>query len=267
MQHKKLRRILKRYGRRVRAVQGKHRDENILKLMEMEKGRQEFVKFPAFARGQIGMIGKYSLLWYVIWLVLFVWGLNGDGMNVLGGHRNEILLSVMPPFLLLLTAQDISRLFSDSMVELEKTTKFTPEHVVMVHFLSMSATHVLLLLMGIVLVENSLASGFMEILLYGYTPLILTTAVFLEITRRLRGDNLRLAGVTVVAGVICLLVFMGTKGVTLFRTVDIYSPDMLTVWKAALAVGTVFCVLEILWVLRKEWAAYGIGNKRYIKGI
>ena len=98
MQHKKLRRILKRYGRRVRAVQGKHRDENILKLMEMEKGRQEFVKFPAFARGQIGMIGKYSLLWYVIWLVLFVWGLNGDGMNVLGGHRNEILLSVMPPF-------------------------------------------------------------------------------------------------------------------------------------------------------------------------
>lgn len=264
MRRQGVRKILKDYARKTKTVQSGHREENLLRLMELERGQQGFMKFPAFVRGQIGMIGKYSLLWYGLWLMLFVLGLRGDGMQFLGGHRNEILLSVMPPFLLLFTAQDISRVFSDSMVELEKTTKFTPEHVVMVHFFSMSVTHALLLLVGIVLSGSARSSGFAELLLYGYTPLTLTTAIFLEMTRHLRGENLRLAALAVVSGIILLPILTGMCMHTPFPMVDIYSPDMLRMWKAALTVGTGLCLLEIMGLLRKEWLIYGIGNKGHV---
>lgn len=257
MEQRNLSKMLKEYGRRSKAVQGKHREENILKIMEIQQGQQRFASFPVFAGRQIGMLGKFSLLWYFLWFILFVLGLKGDGIHALGEHGNEILLSAMPSFLLLLTIQDFSGIFSDSMLELEKTTKFTPEHVVMVHFISMSVMHALLPMAGILLVKDNMVSGLMELLLYGYTPLTLTTAVFLIMTRYLRGEHLKMAGVAVVAGVIFFLVVMGGDVPVPLKTADIYSPDMLAVWKAAFTAGTIVCVLEIFRMGRKELKFYG----------
>ena len=243
MRHKHARMLLRQYGQTSKSIRCDRREENILKLMEMEGGQRSLLSFPAFARGQIGIMGRYCLLWYILWLVLFVWGLKGDGMCSLGDHRTEILLSVMPPFLLLLTAGDISRLFSDCMVELEKTTKYSPEQVFLVHFLSMTVIHFLLIPIGFLLAGNTASLGIRELLLYGYTPMTLAAAV------------------TMVSFFIAL---MGTDAARRFWTADIYSPDMLTIWQAVLAAGAGLCVLEIM-ALRKGWVSYGTGYKKRIK--
>ena len=264
MRHKHARMLLRQYGQTSKSIRCDRREENILKLMEMEGGQRSLLSFPAFARGQIGIMGRYCLLWYILWLVLFVWGLKGDGMCSLGDHRTEILLSVMPPFLLLLTAGDISRLFSDCMVELEKTTKYSPEQVFLVHFLSMTVIHFLLIPTGFLLAGNTASLGIRELLLYGYTPMTLAAAVFLELTRNFRGENLRLAGAAAVTMVSFFIALMGTDAARRFWTADIYSPDMLTIWQAVLAAGAGLCVLEIM-ALRKGWVSYGTGYKKRIK--
>ena len=266
MKHRKVKGELKAYRLTVKSIKCGRRDEKILELMEMANEKKRIIRFPEFALGQIGMVGKYCLIWYVAWLTVFVWCMTGSGFEILGNRQDKILLSILPPLLLMLTAGDISRVFYKSMPELEKTTKYSLEQIVMLRLLTMSVSHVLLVLAGILISGKSIFLNLTELLVYGYTPLILAAAFLLGLMRYLKGENLRLAGASIVAGVMFSIVCVG-RGLRIgTEVVDIYAPRLLPVWKTAAAVGVIICVLEIC-ILRKELLNDGIGNKQYFEKV
>lgn len=260
MKHRKVKSELKAYSRTVKSVKCGRRDENILELMEMENEKKRAIRFPEFALGQIGMMGKYCLIWYVAWLTVFVWCMTGRGFEILGNRQEKILLSILPPLLLMLTAGDISRVFYKSMPELEKTTKYSLEQIVMLRLLTISISHGLLVFVGILITGKYVSLDLMELLIYGYTPMILATAFLLGLMRYLKGENLRFAGAAIVVGVVFFFAFVG-RGLPLgTEFVDIYAPQLFPVWKIAAAAGVIICMLEIC-ILRKDLVNDGTGNK------
>ena len=266
MKHRKVKSELKAYSLTVKSIKCGRRDENILELMEMENEKKRTIRFPEFALGQIGMVGKYCLIWYVAWLTVFVWCITGRGFEILGNRQEKILLSILPPLLLMLTAGDISRVFYKSMPELEKTTKYSLEQLVMLRFLFMSVSHVLLVLAGILISGKFVSLNLTELLVYGYTPLILAAAFLLGLMRYLKGENLRFAGAAIVIGVMFLIVYAG-RGLRIgIEVMDIYAPRLLPVWKTAAEVGVIICILEIC-VLRKELSNDRVGNKQYFEKV
>lgn len=266
MKHRKVKSELKAYSRTVKSIKCGRRDENILELMEMENEKKTAIRFPEFALGQIGMMGKYCLIWYVAWLTVFVWCMTGRGFEILGNRQEKILLSILPPLLLMLTAGDISRVFYKSMPELEKTTKYSLEQIVMLRLLTISISHGLLVFVGILITGKYVSLDLMELLIYGYTPMILATAFLLGLMRYLKGENLRFAGAAIVVGMVFFVAFVGRGLLIGTEVVDIYAPRLLPVWKTAAAVGVIICVLEIC-ILRKEFLNDGVGNKQYFEKV
>lgn len=262
MKHRKVKGELKAYSLTVKSIKCGRRDENILELMEMENEKKRTIRFPEFALGQIGMMGKYCLIWYVAWLTVFVWCMTGRGFEILGNRQEKILLSILPPLLLMLTAGDISRVFYKSMPELEKTTKYSLEQIVMLRLLTISISHGLLVFVGILITGKYVSLDLMELLIYGYTPMILATAFLLGLIRYLKGENLRFAGAAIVVGVVFFFAFVG-RGLPMGTE---FVARLFPVWKFAAAEGVIICVLE-MYILRKEFLNDGVGNKQYFEKI
>lgn len=176
-----------------------------------------------FLLSQIGFVNKIIWFWQGVWMLLFwyaVW--NGDGFQLTHGHL--CILSMAPPLLLLLTVEEVSKVYNRSMLEIEYATKYSLKKVVLMRMLVLSTVNGILLLVGIPLAGNRLELPLLEVLVYSLTPLLLMTFVLLKLMTRLQGEQLQYAGVSLYL-VFLLIVLVGRM-----ERFNIYSSRLFGIW-------------------------------------
>lgn len=255
---------LAQYKKNMRELQSPNRDENILKLLEAEQKLGRNSSFPDFVLGQIGIVGTYGCLFEIIWLSAFLLIFFTDGLwGMFGRTESLALISASPSVLILLTAEDLSRIFHRSMMEIEKTTKYSLQQIAMMRLHIYGIMHGVAVLAGILAVSGNLERGLVELAVYGYTPFILASALLYELARRFKGENLMIAGGAICTGIFFLLAIVIRPEEPGMNRLDIYSVANFDIWKMLFVAAIAIYVFEII-VMRKELKHYEVGTYKYI---
>ncbi|MCM1044979.1 MAG: hypothetical protein NC417_05680 [Candidatus Gastranaerophilales bacterium] len=200
--------------------------------------------FGAFVWSQIYFMDRMVLFWQGLWLLLFFL-LTGQGESSLLTDKILCILSMAPPLLLLLTVEEVSRVYNKSMLEIEYATKYSLKKAVMVRMLLLSLLNGVFLAVGILYAKGRIGLTLSEALAYGLTPLLLMTCLLLMFMQRWRGDKLKYAGISVYV-LISVFVLVGQSG-----RWNIYSEDLLGIWLSVLAVSAVAVVYEWRRLMRR----------------
>ena len=194
-----------------------------------------------FVLEQVGYLGRYCLVWQGLWVVLF-WYLIRHGIPYLdvGARGNEVLvlISLLPPLLTLLTVEEVTKVYQRSMLEIEYTTKYSLQSIVLVRMLAMSVFHAVILAAVIFVVHAEASPGIGILLVYGFTPMILVTGILIKIMQCCQGEQLRSAGI----GVYVLMAALVMAGNTDYC--GWYQPAHMGTWCAVCGVGIVFAVWQ-----------------------
>lgn len=201
-----------------------------------------------FVLEQIGYLGRYCLVWQAAWVALF-WYLMHHGIPYMGIGESEnevlVLISLLPPMLALLMVEAVTRVYQRSMLEIEYTTKYSLQSVVLVRMLALGGFHAVILAAVILGIRAGADSDIGTLLVYGFTPMILVTGILLKLMRCCQGETLRSAGIGVYA-LTAVLVFAGNT--KYFRW---YQPDYFGTWCAACGAGIAFAVWQFACLRRK----------------
>lgn len=252
-----LERSLYQYGKACRQEKSPRRDAVVLGLMERAKRKQPENTMFDIVLTNLGMLGRYCLVWQVLWFVLFL--LVGMSKQVTR-LEFEVLLSIFPPLLVVLTADNISRIYNRSMLEIECTTKYSVTQIVMLRMSVLTFSNYFLVLAGILILQSGLKGHLMELLLYGFTPMILSEAILIQLMKHLKGEELKTAGFVVYA------VIVSASVIVKLGIWDAYQMENLWVWQLILLFGVVWMIVGFI-RLGKELSNYGIGNKKYYEEI
>lgn len=190
-----------------------------------------------FLLTQIGFVNKIVWFWQGVWMLLFwyaVW--NGDALQLTNGHL--CILSMAPPLLLLLTVEEVSKVYNRSMLEIEYATKYSLKKVVLMRMLVLSTVNGMLLSVGILLAGNRLELPLLEALVYSMTPLLLMTFLLLKLMRRLQGEQLQYAGISLYI-VFVLIVLVGRM-----ERYNIYSARLFGIWVLLFVSGLLAVVYQ-----------------------
>ncbi|MCM1182378.1 MAG: hypothetical protein NC337_03275 [Roseburia sp.] len=168
----------------------------------------------SFVLEQTGYLGRYCLIWQALWLALFRLLLRYF-IPQLGGDESEkrllIMVSLLPPLLVLLTVEEITKIYQKSMLEIEYATKYSLRSVVLVRMSALCAFHAALLAGSILLLHTRLDSGTAQLLVYGFTPMIGMTGALLKLMQHYKGELLRGAAAGVYGLVLVLALVGGTE--------------------------------------------------------
>lgn len=236
---KKLEKRLKDYGVFVRGMEPMKRDSQIRAIMQKQTpdslggSRWDFIRF------QIGFMEKYCLIPQCIWFILFYVCMKEESIRYLCG-RAEVMLSVLPPVLVMLTIEEVSRFYHKSMLEIEYTTKYSLTHIIMTRMLFFSILNAIIILGGILLVRTDLEAELLQIIVYGFTPMILASAALLYGMQFVSGDYLRVLGAAVYIFVVLFCFFGGVN------SNNIYHENFFYLWECAFGIGSVFCIYEFV---------------------
>lgn len=147
-----------------------------------------------FVLAQIGFVNKMVWFWQGVWILLFAYAVwRGRMFSV--SNENLCLLSMAPPLLLLLTVEEIAKIYNRSMLEIEAATKFSLKKVVLTRMLAVSVVNGVLLLGGMVYAGRRMELQWAEVLVYSLTPLVLMTALLLKMMTVWAGEQLRYGAV------------------------------------------------------------------------
>ena len=252
-----LERKLYQYGKESRQTICQNQNENMLGLMEHARKYETKNTMLDFALTNIGMIGKYCLMWQVIWLMGFLFV---EMSKQITRVEFEVLLSVLPPLLVILTAEDISRVYNRSMLEIESTTKHSVMQIVMLRMSVLTVSNYFIVLMGIFILRSGLKGQLTELLLYGFTPMILAEAILIELMRHIKGEELKVAGFAVYAVIVSASVVMK------LRTWNGFQSESVWIWQLILLLSVAWTFVGVI-RLRKELSKYGISNKEYYEEV
>lgn len=193
--------------------------------------------FGGFVLSQAYFMDKMVLFWQVLWLLSFFF-LTGEGGNSFFTDKVLCILSMAPPLLLLLTVEEVSRVYNRSQLEIEYATKYSLKKAVMVRMLLLSSLNGVFLTVGIVYARGRIGLALSETLVYGLTPLLLMTCLLLAFMQRWSGEKLKYAGVSIY---VFMSVFLLSGQESKW---DIYSKNLLGVWLLVLACSAVAAVCE-----------------------
>jgi len=190
-----------------------------------------------FLLSQIGFVSKIVWFWQGIWMLLFLYAVWNGNMFQLTNEQ-LCILSMAPPLLLLLTVEEVSKVYNRSMLEIEYATKYSLKKVVLVRMLILSIVNAILLLGGILLAGNRLELVLLEVLVYGLTPLLLMTCLLLKLMTKLQGEQLHYAGISLYLGFL-LIVIVGRM-----ERFHIYSSHLFGVWMILFVFGLLGVVYQ-----------------------
>lgn len=273
MTQRKLKKKLKQYAAECRTLIPKEKEEQIVSLLQAESALRAKAllqeKAPYKTRGstlsfvleQIGYLGKYCLVWQIAWIVLFCY-LMRYGVSYFfgetGGNGVLVMISLLPPLLVLLTVETITKVYQRSMLEIEYATKYSLREVVIVRMLFLGVFHSVILAVEIVALHKGLESEAGKLLVYGFTPMIIITGILLKIMQYYQGEQLRSAGIGVYLGTVLLAVMGNTK------YFGWYEPLYFKVWCAVCVFGVFGSGYQFVCLCRKlatyEKAAYNYGG-------
>lgn len=224
------------------------KEENIKALLQIAPLPRTRGKRWNFILEQIGYLGRYCLVWQVLWVALF-WYLMHSGIPYMGvlGSENEVLvlISLLPPLLALLMVEAVTKVYQRSMLEIEYTTKYSLQSVMLVRMLAQGVFHAVLLAAVILSIRAGTDSDIGTLLVYGFTPMILVTGILLKLMQCCQGETLRSAGIGVYALTAALVLAGNTK---YFRW---FQPVHFRTWCVVCGAGAAFAVWQFVCLQRK----------------
>lgn len=192
---------------------------------------------------QTGYLGKYCFIWQAAWIVLFCYMMR-HGVSYLFGENNRnaflVTISLLTPLLMLLTVEEITKVYQRSMLEIEYATKYSLRSAVMIRMSVLCVVHSLILILCIVCMHSRIAENIGTLLIYGFTPMIIETAVLFKLMQYCQGEAL----LSVAAGVYVLTAGLAIVGNTEYF--DWYQPGCFNLWCIACIIGIVFGVRQFI---------------------
>lgn len=206
----------------------------------------------SFIWEQIGYLGRYCLIWQAVWMALFFYILQHGVPHFFGEpDGNEILVavSVLTPLLILLTVEEVTKIYHRSMLEIEYATKYSLRSAVMIRLSILCVMHAFMLVTCIVCLHSRLESDMGRLLIYGFTPMVVATGILLKLMQYCQGELLRSAAV----GIYVLTAALAAAGNT--KYFGWYQPEWFKVWCVACAVGVIFVIRQFV-CLNEKLSSY-----------
>lgn len=247
MTQKEMEKKLRRYALTCRKIPKDAKEANIQKLLQLKPILRTRGTLWDFVLEQIGYLGRYCLLWQLLWLALFCY-LMGQNILPLGGKSgNEIfvLLSLLPPVLVLLTVGEITKVYQRSMLEIEQVTRYSLESVVIIRMLILCIFHSLILFFAILYLQDRADSHLEKLFIYGFTPMILMTGILLWLMKNFQGEQLKAWALSLYGIILAFALLENTKHI------DLYGPAYFHIWCLLFWAGTLFEICQFT-ALRKN---------------
>lgn len=180
-----------------------------------------------------------------IWTVSVL--LFGGVLWLASGQDSETVwvAAAFTPFMALLIVMENGKSRFYGMEELELSCRMPLRTVVLARVIILGLFHLLLLGMLIPVMAAWGAVGLFQAGLYLLTPYLLTAAIGLEISRRVRGTEGLLA-CSAVAGLVCAL-----EEVTKFSRHELYQTEAIPLWGAVLALTIAATALEFFKMMKE----------------
>ena len=240
MKKKEIEKQLREVAKQSKTLNEKYKDKNIQRILEIDLPIQKNATLKDFICSQISFLDRTVALWQIAWMICFFFILKRGGLFYI---KNEMLclVSMAPPLLLILTIEQITKVYQRSMLEIEYAAKYSLRKVVLVRLMILSGANVIVLLIGAVVAKNQIQLAFIDVILYGLTPLIWMACVLLIMMRKWMGEQL------VYAAIGCYVVLGVTLLVGGMRRFAIYEQENKGMWVLVFAVG----IMELIYQIRK----------------
>ncbi len=244
MGQKRMEKRLKQYAAACENILPEKKEERIRELLQTGQGFRTRGNLWDFIIEQMGYLGRYCLFWQALWAVCFCYLMrhgipwfiditgNGNGKGVF------VMISLLPPLLVLLTVEEVTKVYQRSMLEIEYAAKYSLRSAVMVRMLALCVFHSMVLAVCIVCLHSRLDAAMGKLFVYGFTPMILVTGGLLKLMQFYQGEVLRSASVSLYL-LMAVLAIIGSTGYFQW-----YQPDCFRVW-------CVMCMIGILFVIRQ----------------
>lgn len=260
MTQRKLKKRLKQYAAECRSLVPKEKEEQIASLLQAEQVLQTKGVLQAkmlqntrgnavcFVLDQLGYLAKYCLAWQLAWILLFCY-LMRNGVSYILGETGEsgilVMISLLPPILVLLTVETVTKVYQRSMLEIEYATKYSLREVVIVRMLFLGVVHSVILAVEIIVLHRGLESDAGKLLIYGFTPMIVTTGILLKIMQYCQGEQLRSAGIGVYLGIVLFAIIGNTN------YCGWYQPLYFPVWCTVCIIGAFWAANQFVCLCKK----------------
>lgn len=247
MTQKEMEKKLRRCALSCRKIPGDAKEANIQKLLQLTPIPRTRGTLWDFVLEQVGYLGRYCLLWQLLWLALFCW-LMEQNILPLGkksGSEIFVLLSLLPPVLVLLTVGEITKVYQRSMLEIEQVTKYSLEKVVVIRMLILCIFHSLILFFAILYLRGRSGSHLEKLFIYGFTPMILMTGILLWLMKEFQGEQLKAWALSLYGVILAFALLENT------RHFDLYNPSYFNLWCLLFWAGITFLICQFT-ALRKK---------------
>lgn len=259
MGQQKTEKRLKQYAAACRKVVPENRESGIQELLRLEKSLQiKSIAIDAtprisgtlwdFILEQIGYLGKYCLIWQTAWIALFCYMMR-HGVSYLFGENNRnavlVTISLLPPLLIMLTVEEVTKVYHRSMLEIEYATKYSLRSAVMIRMLVLCAIHSLILVICVLCLHSGIEVNIGRLLVYGFTPMAIVTAALFKLMQHWQGELLRNAS----AGVYVLTAGLMMVGST--ERFSWYQPAYFKAWCIVCAIGIAAGIRQLVRLNRK----------------
>ncbi len=248
MRQKEIKKKLKRYGTLSQGILPEEKEGRIEKLLLLEPAERTRGNLWNFILEQTGYLERYCVIWQTLWLLLFLLLVRHGGMQIQEMESGEgilVLFSFLPSLLVMLTVEEITRVYQKTMLEIEYATKYSLRNVVMLRMAVLCISNCLILTAG-VLGGNVFADlNVSKLLVYSFTPMILMTGILLKLMQYCQGEVLRNA---VIGGYVLMAVLAVFNYV---KQLGWYRPECFGIWCIVCAAGVVFGLWQFILLNRK----------------
>ena len=248
MKERAIEKRLREYAAACERILPEEKEERIRALLQIASKPCTRGTIWDFVLEQVGYLGRYCLIWQALWIALFCFLMRNGVLDFLGGEGGNgtlVMISLLPPILVLLTVEEITKVYQRSMLEIEYATKYSLQGVIMTRMSVLCAFHSVILCVCIWICQARLDSGMGRLLVYGFTPMIVVTGALLKLMQYCQGELLRNA-VVGVYGLAVVLALVGNTGYFGW-----FQPDYFKIWCVVCFVGIVFGIWQFVCLHRK----------------
>ena len=271
MGQREIEKRLKQYGALSKKLVSREKESRMKTLLEMESCRKGSHRQGGHRQGghrqgchrqgchrqgclgsfiweQVGYLERYCLLWQALWLAVFLLVMKfGIGQYDWAGQAEGVLavLSLLTPILVLITARAAAKVYQKTMLEIEYTTKYSLQSVVMLRMLTLCLIHSLILAAGIFFQRVQFQAELGKVFVYGFTPMIIMTGILLLMMQYWSGELLY-GGATGGYVLMAALIFWGCT-----KQFGWYRPVWFKTWCLAGAAGMVFGIWQFHLLYKK----------------
>lgn len=248
MKQKGIRKKLKEYEVLSRSICPEEKESRIEKLLLMEPTLYTRGSLWDFILEQAGYLERYCLIWQILWMLLFLVLIQLGGMQLQEKESGEgalVLFSLLPSLLVLLTVEEITKVYQKTMLEIEYATKYSLKSVVMIRMAVLCIFNFLILTIGVFGGSAFAAFNVSKLLVYGFTPMILLMGIMLKLMQYCQGEMLRNAVIWGYVLMAALAVF------NYMKQLGWYQPESFRIWCIVCIAGVVFVLRQFVLLNRK----------------